>query len=93
MDNVFEVIDKTGRKIYLSKERWKHITIEHSNVTMWHIEETIVNYQKIITNKDVNNYYAYFKDKKEKSKYLKVVVKYLNGNGFIITAYFVRYMH
>ena len=25
MDIVFKVIDKSGRKIHLSKERWKHI--------------------------------------------------------------------
>ena len=26
MINIFEIIDKTGRKIKLTKERWKHIT-------------------------------------------------------------------
>ena len=94
MDKVFEIIDKTGRKIYLSRERWKHITTEHSKVTIEHIEKTIVNPQKIIPHKDpvINDYYSYFKNRKERSKYLKTVVKYLNGNGFIITAYFIRHM-
>ncbi len=39
---------------------------------------------------DVNNFYKYFKHKKQKSKFLKVVVKYLNGEGFIISAHFLR---
>jgi len=26
MGLVFEIVDKTGRKIYLSRERWTHIT-------------------------------------------------------------------
>ena len=29
MENIFEVIDKTGRKIHLSKERYKHIQKHH----------------------------------------------------------------
>jgi len=33
MDYVFEIIDKSGRKIHLSKERWnKHIRLEHPNI-------------------------------------------------------------
>ena len=36
------------------------------------------------------DYYRYYKDRKKKAKFLQVVVKYLNGDGFVITAYFVR---
>ena len=35
------------------------------------------------------HYYRYFKDSKS-PRYLLVVVKYLNGEGFILTAYFMR---
>ena len=38
----------------------------------------------------INYYYRYFKNRKSPAKYLLVIVKYLNGHGFIITAYFVR---
>jgi hypothetical protein len=38
---------------------------------------------------NVRYYYKYYKNRKSKAKYLRVIVKYLNGEGFIITAYFV----
>ena len=31
MKIIFEIIDKTGREVYLSKERWKHI-LKHPNM-------------------------------------------------------------
>ena len=33
MDIIFEVEDKSGRKIHLSKERWEHITTKHPYMT------------------------------------------------------------
>lgn len=39
---------------------------------------------------ELYDYYHYYKDRKKKAKFLQVVVKYLNGEGFVITAYFVR---
>jgi len=35
------------------------------------------------------DYYAYRKHKKGKLKFLQVVIKYLNGEGFILSAFFV----
>ena len=29
---IFEIIDKTGRKIKLTKEQWKHIKREHPEI-------------------------------------------------------------
>ena len=29
---IFEIRDKSGRKIHLSDERWKHIVTEHSGL-------------------------------------------------------------
>lgn len=93
MEFIFEIPDRTGRKIHLSKERWSHIRIEHPLVE--NIEElkiTLTNPVKIMQHEygELYDYYCYFKNKKQKSKYLKVVVKYLNGVGFILTAYFVK---
>lgn len=56
------------------------------------IEETIKNPQKItdyLPDPDVKYYYRHCKSRKSKAKYLRVIVKYLNGEGFVITAYFV----
>jgi len=42
MTFVFEVTDKTGRKIHLSKERGSHIRQRHPNVVnIEEIEETL----------------------------------------------------
>lgn len=32
MDYVFEIIDKSGRKIHLTKERWTHIRKKHLEI-------------------------------------------------------------
>ncbi len=38
----------------------------------------------------VEYFFKYFKHKKWKSKFLKVVVKYINEEGSILSTYFVR---
>ena len=94
MINIFEIIDKTGRKIKLTKERWKHITSPvspHAYMTNYleEIKQTLLEPNKITNsaNSDTKvNYYKYYKIRK---KYLRVIVNYLNGEGFIITSYFV----
>ena len=93
MDIIFEVEDKSGRKIHLSKERWEHITTKHPYMTNYlnEVENTIKSPQKIVSHELGNlfDYYKNYKHKKGKLKFLKVVVKYLNGDGFILSAYFV----
>ncbi len=91
---IFEVEDKSGRKIHLSDERWKHLNQEHPEVAPYleDIKETLKNPVKITEyelDENVRYYYKYFKER-ESAKYLLVIVKYLNNHGFIITAYFVK---
>ena len=93
---VFEVEDKSARNIHLSNERWKHINQEHPEVAPYlnEIKDTLKNPVKITTyefDENVRYYYKHFKERKL-AKYLLAIVKYLNGHGFIITAYFVRNM-
>jgi len=92
MEVIFEIEDKNGRKIHLSKERWGgHIKLEHSDIEVDEIESTLKNPDNIIEIKeDVYHYYKYFKHRNSKSKYLKIIVKYLNGKGFVVTAYYVK---
>ncbi len=89
---IFDIIDKTGRKIHLSKERWIHI-LEHKGMENYleDIKNTIENPLKIISHDcgELYDYYEFYKYRKSNSKFLKVVVKYLNGTGFVLTAYFV----
>ncbi|MEK6927578.1 MAG: hypothetical protein AABX11_04035 [Nanoarchaeota archaeon] len=95
IDNIFEVIDKTGRRIRLTKEQWRHVVCHKGMENhISEIEETLVTPLKIISREvgKLYDYYTYHKNRSEKAKYLQVVVKYLNNHGFILTAYFVRHM-
>ena len=96
MDVVFEIKDKTGRKIHLSKERWKHITTTHSMIANYseEIKQALEKPIKITLHEkgDLRNYYLYLKHRKYPEKYLRAIVKYLNEHGFIITAHFVSYI-
>ena len=95
MLNIFEINDKTKRKVRLIKKQWEHITSPtspHSYMSNYleEIKETLVKPDKIIFSvydKYKANYYRHYKDKR---KYLRIIVKYLNGEGFIITTYFVK---
>ena len=94
---IVEIVDKTGRKIRLSKERWTHITSlssPHAYMTnhLEEMQETINKPIKIIFQEKGNlyRYYNYIKHRKHPEKYLRIIVKYLNNHGFILTAHFVK---
>ncbi|MEK6926014.1 MAG: PBECR2 nuclease fold domain-containing protein [Nanoarchaeota archaeon] len=92
MNFVFEVLDKTSRRIHLSKERWKHIVSKHPYMSsiLNDIKNTLTNPDLIINHKfddSMRNYYAYYK---RKDRYLLVSVKYLNGRGYVATSFIAR---
>ena len=95
MDNIFEVIDKTGRQIRLTEKQFEHV-ICHKGMENYieEIKDTLKNPLKIISHEagGLYDYFNYYKNRRQKAKYLQVVVKYLNGHGFVLTAYFVRHM-
>ena len=91
---VLEVIDKTGRAIHLSKERLTHIQ-KHphmhnqlENIRWTLMQPTII--RCVESDKSVRQYYKEFKERHYAERYLFVAVKYLNGKGFIITAFFTN---
>ena len=98
MNYIFEIKDKTGRKIRLTKRQWEHITSPtspHAYMVncLEEIKETLAVPDKIVNSvydDFKSNYYRYYKNKKE---YLRVIVKYLNGSGFVISSYFVKHMN
>ena len=97
MDIVFEITDKTGRKISLTKKQWSHITKKHPQVADYQeeIKETLKNPLKITDyslDENVRYYYKYLKHRISPKKYLLVIVKYLNGRGFIISAFFEKHI-
>ena len=96
MNHILEITDKSNRKIHLSKERWGHIRKRHPEVEdIEIIEQTLKNPDKItanFTDETINRYYKYFKDRKPPRKYLLISVKYLNGEGFVTTAFFDKHI-
>ena len=85
-------MDKSKRKVYLSQERWGHITAKHKNMAnkLEDIKRALINPLIIVPhkyNENMKNYYLYYKLDKD---YLLVSVKYLNGNGFVATAFITK---
>lgn len=94
MNLVFEIIDKTDRKLRMTKWNWEHIIRRHPEISSEKekIIETLEKPDKIIYSlKDENArfYYKYYKHRQSKNRFMMILVKYLNGNGFIISAHFV----
>ena len=85
MNYIFEIIDKSGKKIHLSKERWAHIRIDHPEVEL---EEKPIKILKI--NEEKYYYFHYFKHKNLPNKFLRVIVKYKNSEWSVMTAHFVK---
>ena len=87
---IFEIKDKSGRKIHLSRERWSHIVTEHSQLAdkIEDIKDNLTNpltTRRSVYDEDVVFYYKFYKRLK---KYLLVSVKYLNGEGYVITTFY-----
>ena len=96
MSNIFEIVDKTNRKIRLTTEQWTHIRKKHPEIENHElIEETLKKPDKM-TDYDIDEtvlyYYKYYKHRKSYEKYLQVIVKYLNGDGYVLTAQFKPYI-
>ena len=88
---IFEIKDKSGRNIYLSNERWKHIT-KHPEMQDKHIlekiKDTLIKPDTIISESYEVAIHTYYRYAKERKKYLLVSVKYLNGEGYVITSFY-----
>ncbi len=94
MDIIFEVIDKSNRKIRLTKRQWKHIQKHpHMHESIERIKYTIKNPITIRYSEydeTINHFYKEYKDMDVFERYLFVSVKYLNGDGFIITSFYTN---
>lgn len=86
---LFTVIDSTGREIRLTEKQWSHIC-EHAEMIgeMENIKETILHPDTIVISPRDQHIHYHFRHYKEKRKYLLVAVKFLNGDGFIITSFY-----
>ena len=63
MNHIFEVIDKTGRKIRLTGKQWSHMTKKHPYMEKYlrEIQETLMSPDKIIDYSDKGYYYKSYK--------------------------------
>lgn len=89
MDIIFEVIDKTRRKIHLSKEMWKHISLNHSDMVnkIEEIKSALIMPTLIVPNKYDDNKRNYYKYQKPTNDYILVIVRYLNQEGYVVSAF------
>lgn len=95
MDHIFEIKDISGRLIRMTKERWIHIKSDHPEMVndLDNIRSAITSPEFTKTSEHDDNvmfYYRYYKDKKSSAKYLLTAVKHLNGDGFVITAFYTN---
>jgi len=94
MTYILEIIDKSGRKIRLTKRQWEHITTTHAEMGDYleEIKRNLQNPIKITYHKvgDLRKYFTFLKHRKHPEKFLRLIVKYLNGGGFVVTAHFVK---
>jgi len=93
MNIIFEVIDKSGRKIRLTKEQWSKIRKKHPEVENEElIKETLEKPTKITYHsydETAYKYYKHYKNRPYPENFLMVLVKYLNGDAFVVTTYFM----
>lgn len=94
MSYVFEIIDKSGREIHLSQERWSHIAGKHPEYPnlLEDIKRALTKPQMIVPEAFDNKKMNYYIQLKNIGRYLLVGVKYLNGKGFVTTAFVVRHI-
>ncbi len=95
MNHVFEILDKLGKLVRLTKERWSHIKSDHPEMAaeLENIMDCVSNPEFTKTSEydqSVKFYYRYYKNRKSVAKYLLTAVKHLNGNGFVITAFYTN---
>ena len=94
MNIIFEVKDKTGRKLRMTDFNWHHIIKRHPELaSQKKLIETLEKPDKItisLEDEETKYYYKHYKDLLSPCKFMRVIAKYLNGEGFIISSHFVK---
>ena len=91
----FEVKDKTNHKLRMTDWNWQHIIRKHPEISSEKekIIETLEKPDKInvsLRDENIRYYYKYYKHISHNYKFLRAIVKYLNGEGFIISSQFMQ---
>lgn len=90
--------DKFGRNIRLTEERLGHIIADHPELfePLNKIEETLMFPSAVIKSEDdpyVWLYYRPYEAVEKQKSFLVVIVKISDGEGFVITAFYVKNMN
>ena len=89
---MFKVLSKMERVVSLDEDRWRHI-LEHPEMRnqLDRIKETVQNPDEVresVHDSTVLLFYKFYEETPVTEKYLLVVIKTLNREGFIVTAFF-----
>lgn len=92
MNIIFEAFDKNGKLIRLTDKQHSHMMEEHAYMHkyMEEIKETLQKPDRITSysfDEDVHYFYKGYKHLDNPDKFVLVIVKYLNGEGYIISSY------
>ena len=92
---IFELSCKMGKKIRLTEPQWHHITTIHKEFgenTINYMVRTLQSPDFILFDvlEENHQYYKQFKHTPVSEKYLLLIVKVLNDEGFVITSFFMR---
>jgi hypothetical protein len=88
-DETVTAQSKHGKSIRLPNERWSHIVTEHAELTGWReqVLETIANPERILLGSADKRLAV---RETEPGKWLVVVYREFDQDGFIITAFLTR---
>ncbi len=89
---VFRILSKMGKVVSFNEDRWRHV-LEHPEMKnqLDRIKETVVNPDEVresVYNPSVLLFYKLYEGTPVTEKHLLVVIKTLNREGFIVTAFF-----
>jgi len=94
MSIIFEETAYDGGKVRLSGAQWRHIVFFHPEVEgeQGKIMEVVKKPEIVLEGATGNTriFYKFYPSTPVASKHLAVVVKVLDGEGFIITSYFTE---
>lgn len=90
---VFMVRSVLGKRIRLTETQWRHIRKRqemHSQTKR--MEETLAEPDVVyyVEGEDTYHYYRFYPQTPVSSKHLLIIVKHLDGEGFVITCFYAR---
>jgi hypothetical protein len=90
---IFSVHSVLGRRIRLTDTQWRHIRKRRElHGQLDNLRETLSSPESVfyVPYEDTYHYYRLYPQTLVGSKYMLVIVKHLNGEGFVITCFYAR---